>query len=661
MRSIFRVSLVLALIALIVAAITPAAQSADVPLEGLEEQAFREAAALVAPSVVRVQTVGGLDRVGEVLTGTGPTTGVVVSSDGFIISSAFNFASKPSSILVQLADGRRLPATQVATDRARMLTLLKVETDGLVPVQVSGDSPVRVGQWAIALGRTYEVEQPSVSVGIVSALNRIWGKAIQTDAKVSPVNYGGPLVDIEGRTLGILVPLSVGENEETAGVEWYDSGIGFAVPMKDVLAAVERLKAGKDLHPGLMGITFKPGLLDAAPQIDRVRFGSPAAEAGLKPGDLIVEADGKPVARPDDVKQVIGRKYAGESVAIAVKRGEETVKRDITLVAELKAYESGFLGILPAREPLAGEKTPGVGIRYLYPESPAAKAGLQKGDRIIRFANTAVAGPQALTDLVGRLRPEEKAPLVYVRDGKETSVEATLSAIPNAIPADLPSFAIEPPEALPAGQKPPQTGRFTVTMPNHEHSYWAYVPDDYNRNYRYTVMVWIHPEGDTMEAAVLNRWKAICEQRGIIIVAPKADKISGWEPNEAEFAKDALDEVAKNYSVDSSRVFLHSFSSGGGFASYLAFRYRDRVRGLAMAAAPLRMRPPENDPDHRLQFHLVVGDQDDVAKAVEETAKALQKLKFPASFTRVNDLDHQYPAAEIVEEIGRWADSLDRI
>ncbi len=80
-----------------------------------------------------------------------------------------------------------------------------------------------------------------------------------------------------------------------------------------------------------------------------------------------------------------------------------------------------------------------------------------------------------------------------------------------------------------------------------------------------------------------------------------------------------------------------------------------------MAASPLRMRPPENGPDHRLQFYLVVGDQDETATAVEETAKALEKLKFPTSFNRVKELDHQYPAAEAVDDIGRWADSLDRI
>src|SRR5262249_59547133 len=76
----------------------------------------------------------------------------------------------------------------------------------------------------------------SVSYGIISALGRVWGKAIQTDAKISPINYGGPLVDVTGRVQGILIPASPRGEDVTAGFEWYDSGIGFAIPMGDVMA-----------------------------------------------------------------------------------------------------------------------------------------------------------------------------------------------------------------------------------------------------------------------------------------------------------------------------------------------------------------------------------------------------------------------------------------
>src|SRR5579862_4594999 len=147
-------------------------------LESKEEQAVKQAAAIVAPSLVRIETVGGLDRVGQVLTVTGPTTGIIVSADGYIISSAFNFAARPASILVTLPDGRRMPATQVATDKLKMLTLIKIEAEDLPVPQPAPAESFRVGQWSIALGKTLD-ETPSISVGIVSALNRIWGKAIQ--------------------------------------------------------------------------------------------------------------------------------------------------------------------------------------------------------------------------------------------------------------------------------------------------------------------------------------------------------------------------------------------------------------------------------------------------------------------------------------------------
>src|SRR5579859_6859122 len=150
------------------------ADASRAELEAKEEQAIKQAAALVGPSLVRIETVGGLDRVGQVLTVTGPTTGLVVSPEGYVISSAFNFAARPASILVTLPDGRRLPAVQVATDKLKMLTLIKIEAENLpVPQPAPADS-FHVGQWSIALGKTLD-ETPSISVGIVSALNRIWG------------------------------------------------------------------------------------------------------------------------------------------------------------------------------------------------------------------------------------------------------------------------------------------------------------------------------------------------------------------------------------------------------------------------------------------------------------------------------------------------------
>src|SRR5207244_5111739 len=100
---------------------------------------------------------------------------------------------------------------------------------------------------------------------------------------VSPVNYGGPLVDIEGRVVGVLVPVSPQAGGDVAGVEWYDGGIGFAIPLADVYASLDRLKAGKDLLPGLIGVTLKGRDMYAdQPVIDRVRYGSPAQQAGFK-------------------------------------------------------------------------------------------------------------------------------------------------------------------------------------------------------------------------------------------------------------------------------------------------------------------------------------------------------------------------------------------
>jgi serine protease Do len=159
---------------------------ADEPLALREEQAIRAAIERVAPAVVRIETIGGLERVGRVLLGTGPTTGLVASADGYIVSSAFNFAQKPASILITLSSGTRLPAKLIATDHSRMLVLLKVKSPEPLPMpELVPEEQIRAGQWSVAVGRTFDGEQPNLSVGIVSAVRRVWGKAIQTDAKIS--------------------------------------------------------------------------------------------------------------------------------------------------------------------------------------------------------------------------------------------------------------------------------------------------------------------------------------------------------------------------------------------------------------------------------------------------------------------------------------------
>ncbi|MEA1952152.1 MAG: PDZ domain-containing protein, partial [Planctomycetota bacterium] len=246
----------------------------------------------------------------------------------------------PDSILVRLADGSRKAARLLATDHSRKLVLLKIETDGktdlLVPTFAERKS-IRAGQWAIAVGRIFPGKRPNISVGIVSAVNRIWGKAIQTDAAVSPNNYGGPLIDIHGRVMGVLVPMSPEGDSQIAGFQWYDSGIGFAIPADDVLRSVELMKRGEDLYGGFLGVGFKqPNLSMAEAIVAGCAAGSPAQKAGLRTGDRIVAIDGRQVGRAAELREAVARRYAGEKMKITVERDGREIPFEIELSAPPK-------------------------------------------------------------------------------------------------------------------------------------------------------------------------------------------------------------------------------------------------------------------------------------------------------------------------------------
>ncbi|MCE9527972.1 MAG: PDZ domain-containing protein [Planctomycetales bacterium] len=445
----------------------------------LEEQAIRAAADAVAPSVLRIETVGGLERVGKALTSTGPTTGLVVAEDGYVISSAVNFIQQPSSILVTLPSGKRATAKIVARDHARMLVLLKVATDEKLPVPSAvPKSEMAVGQSAIAMGRTFEKSGPSLSVGIVSALNRIWGRAIQTDAKISPTNYGGPLIDLRGRVLGVLVPLSPqGQESELAGSEWYDSGIGFAVPLVDINSRLETLKAGKDLRPGLLGISLKQGDIYSLPaNVAASRTDGPAGKAGIKTGDEVVEVDGSPVRRQAQLKHLIGPHYAGDKVKVVVRRGSERIEATVELTDKMLPYQHPFLGILPIRD----DKRAGVLVRYVYPGSPAEKSGIKPGDRLTNMGTPPVALTDAnsLRDLFAISPPGLKLNFEVQRGSESLKLEISpAAALPTEIPAALPDSTSQPHKAP---EQKPATGLVEIKLAEERNNCVAYIPDTYH-------------------------------------------------------------------------------------------------------------------------------------------------------------------------------------
>ena len=505
MHAMFRFTIALLLALLIPLAAPRGVWAQEDPSLPIQEQTAPCAAVqAVAPSVVQIETLGGLEQIDGVLVGTGPTTGLIVAANGYIVSSAFNFIQQPSSILVTLPNGQRQPATVVARDDSRMIVLLKVPADSPLPVPLAAPrQEMAVGQWTVAVGRAFQGEEVNVSIGILSALDRVWGKAIQTDAKISPNNYGGPLVDLQGRVLGVLVPLSPDAQNEVAGAEWYDSGIGFAVPLVDILQRLDALRAGQNLKPGILGISLKsPDLYASMTEIGAVQFKSPAAEAGLKAGDKIVEINGAVIERPLQLKHALGPLYAGDTVRLVAMRDGARVEAQAVLTDQLQPYACPFLGILP-QPPPAKE----VLVRMVYPDSGAAQAGIQPLDRITQLAGEPVTDVAQLRQRLGNLQPQESVELGIDRGGSTLTLKVVLGALPTEIPPELPAVAAD----VTAGEaQVAETGAIEIRVAEQPNACTAYVPDHYDGRRAFGLLVSLdRPEIKDPSAAIAT-WKDVC-------------------------------------------------------------------------------------------------------------------------------------------------------
>jgi Do/DeqQ family serine protease len=377
------------------------------------ETALTDVAEAVSPSVVSIQVevtrpqnngfpffFGGQGR-GGIVRGGG--SGVILRSDGYILTNN-HVVAEASRIDVRLKNGKSYGATLVGVDSATDLAMLKIDARGLPKADFASSERARVGQFVIAIGSPFGLDY-TVTTGVLSAKGRggIGANEIedylQTDASINPGNSGGPLVDLQGRVLGINTMI-IGRG----------SGIGFAIPAEIAQRVARQLVEHGAVKRAWLGVSFQeitPELaahfgesFEGGALINGVVPNGPADEAGLQPGDVITAIDDTEIRQGHELLRTVLRHGVGEKVTLEVRRGDKT--RKMTLITGERPSEdqaqsqkadqqgSGVLGLrLEELTPSMRERFRYTGeghvfIRGVQPGSDGDRAGLQPGDIILQ-------------------------------------------------------------------------------------------------------------------------------------------------------------------------------------------------------------------------------------------------------------------------------------
>lgn len=294
----------------------------------------------VARSVVAIEVQRTADPDGQVARGQfaehadyynrpkGPTSGVVYEPDGLILTSYFNVSGeiRKDGIKVTLWDGRECPAELLGFDEQRDIALLKIGETGLPVLPKADPAGVTQGTFVAIVGRSPDKSVPTVNLGIVSALHRMNKAAVQTDAEMNYGNAGGALVTMKGELVG------VGCNVKPRNVWGQSGGIGFACKTAEIDKVLPRLKNREKIaaqNRPYLGIQPGEGNPDVeGVQIAEVVNDSPAAKAGIRKDDVLVEFDGKKITDFESLREQLGEKKIGDTVAVKVKRLKDKDKKE---------------------------------------------------------------------------------------------------------------------------------------------------------------------------------------------------------------------------------------------------------------------------------------------------------------------------------------------
>jgi len=378
------------------------------------QAAITELVERVTPSVVSIVPVQDLkssQRNPRRRNSAGRGSGVIIDADGHIVTNR-HVVGEAEEVEVRLSDSTKFRAKVMGKDPGTDLAVIKIETERDLPVASFGDSEnVKVGQWAIAVGNPHGLDR-TVTLGVISGVGRDnldlskYENFIQTDASINPGNSGGPLFNLHGEVIGINTAIIA-----------YANSIGFAVPSNMVQNVVQQLLQRGKVVRGWLGVGIQHVTVELGKKfgveegrgvlVNEVFEGDPAAEGGLRPGDIITQIDGRIVDTPKRLSRLIAALSPGTQTVIEVVRDHEplelvislTQQKDTPIVASLpSSIKEEKLGLqvetvtadlatkFKLKDRQGGLITEGVLISKVEPRSLAEAEGLRTGD-LIREVN----------------------------------------------------------------------------------------------------------------------------------------------------------------------------------------------------------------------------------------------------------------------------------
>ncbi len=370
-------------------------------------------------------------------------SGVIISEDGYVVTNNHVIAGA-DEIIVTLHDGTKYNGKKVkiiGKDPKTDIAVLKLEDKRKFPYAKFGDSDkIKVGDWAIAIGNPFRLEG-TVTVGVISAKGRsglplpegpVYQNFIQTDAAINPGNSGGPLCNIRGEVIGINTAI------KTAGLVAGNVGIGFAIPANMVRHVAEQLiKKGKVVR-GYLGVYIQEltpqmkeamGVKEKGVLVADVISNTPAEKAGIKPGDVILEYNGKKVSNVRELQVMVADTEPGKRVKIVIWRKKKRVTLNVrigempeeVISRKEEKKEETLLGLI-VRNLIQEEKSKtgyGVYVEQVKINSPAYDAGIRKGDIILMVDYEKVYDVSTFESIIKKAISKKKPILLYIyRNGQ---------------------------------------------------------------------------------------------------------------------------------------------------------------------------------------------------------------------------------------------------